>query len=138
MKKYFYSSLVLAVLIFGFSNNASADSGLGGFFSYVSGLGEDVWNLATVSTPNMIERMFAYLLQWYITVEFYLLKQALEFSWQISGVVLEDLALGSKLNNAISFLPNDVQAALVQMRILDGIELLLQAYVTRFTFDLIN
>jgi len=135
--KIFYV-IVSITLFFAVSSTASADTGLGAFFSFVTGLGEDVWNLATNKTPSLLTRMYAYLVEWYVMVQVFAFAAAVEISWSVAGVILEDLALGSKLNAAISFLPNDVQAALTQLKILDAIELIIQAYVTRFTMELIR
>lgn len=136
MKKYYIGFAVLCLFVVSYS--ASADTGLGAFFSEVVGIGEDFWTLTTDTTPSMIDRLTAWFLEYYVLMKIIAFKTALELSWSVAGVVLEDLALGSKLNMMLGFLPNDVQVALVELRILDAIELILQAYVARFSMDLIS
>mgnify|MGYP003147467124 FL=1 len=45
---------------------------------------------------------------------------------------MENFQIASKLASAISVLPQDVKGALVDLRILDGVNIVLQAYVARY------
>lgn len=136
MRNYLIAFVLFSLFFVGSAQ--ATGNGLGEFFSFITGIGEDFWSLTTESIPSMFERFLAWLLEWYVLAQIFAFKSALEISWNVASVILEDLALGSKLNVAIGFLPNDVQAALVQFRILDAIELIFQAYVTRFAMDLIR
>ena len=128
--------IVITLLILPFS--AMADTGIGAFFSYLVELGESFWNMATNSVPSMIERFFAWVLEWAVLIKAYLFYSSVQFAWGVSSVILEDIALGSQLNAAIGFLPQDLQAALIQLRLLDGVEIIIQALVARFAMDFIN
>lgn len=131
MKYVIFAILLLPVPAF-------ADTGIGAFFSWIVELGDSFWTLATDTAPSVIERFFAWVIEWAVMIKAYLFYQSIQFSWSVASVILEDIALGSQLNAALGFLPQDIQAALVQMRILDGVEIIIQAFVARFAMDFVN
>lgn len=125
--------LLLAALLF--ITPASADSGLGSFFTWVAGIGEDFWLLVTQESPDMIDRFFAWVIEWAIYLKFQLELAAIKTAWNIAKVILTDLQFGNQLNALLALLPPDMQAAIMKLRILDGIEILINAMLTKFVLD---
>jgi hypothetical protein len=133
MKKIIFIAFILL-----FPTFALADTGIGNFFSWLTGIGDDFWTLITVKTPTLFDRFWAYLLEWLILAKIYMWISAAKISWGVASVIIADLALGSQLNSLMGFLPNDVQAALVQLKLLDAIEMIIQAFIARFAMSIIN
>ena len=129
--------LFIALLLL-FPSYAFADTGIGEFFGWITGIGEDFWTLLTVKSPSMFERFWTWALEWYILAKLYGWISAVKVAWGVASVILADLALGSQLNSLMGFLPNDVQAALVQLKLLDAIEMLIQAFIARFAMNVIS
>ncbi|WP_340677873.1 DUF2523 family protein [Paraglaciecola sp.] len=129
--------IILFLIALSFAPVASAVT-FGDAISFFTGLGEDFWSLVTIETPSMIERFFAWVLEIMVVWKFQALLSSTKLAWSVAAVILADMQLGSQLNSLIGFLPNDVQAAMVQLRIMDAIELIIQALVARFALDMVQ
>ena len=116
---------------------AQDNSGLFGFFSWISSLGEDLYNAAAVDAPSAIQRFYATAIEWFAVIWINAQIEAVKFAWGVAKVILEDLAFGSTLNALMSSLPNDVQAFLGVIRFADCVEILVGAHVTRFVMGII-
>lgn len=58
--------------------------------------------------------------------------QTMKLAWTTAKAIMENFQIASKLASAISVLPQDVKGGLVDLRILDGVNIVLQAYVARY------
>lgn len=92
----------------------------------------DFWSFFNDDVPSFFDRMFIFFFEkltlFWITTKLEMIK----LSWLIAKGVIENFQIGSKLLAATSLLPNDVQAAFIDLRLFDAVNLLIQAYVTRF------
>ena len=118
---------------------ALADTGSGlsisDFFEWIANLGNDIWNLMTVDTPNMIHRMWAFIIEWYLLLQFYWLKELLEFSWLVAKAILQDLNVVSQIIALSNSLPPDLKQTLIDLRVFDAVALILDAIIARFILD---
>jgi hypothetical protein len=69
---------------------------------------------------------------WYIKLKLFAYLEALKFSWVVGKQILLDFNIMSQITAQINLLPQDVRQALVDMRIFDGLNILLNAFMTRF------
>lgn len=58
--------------------------------------------------------------------------------WAVAKVIIQDLNIMSQITSQISLLPQDVRQALIDMRLFDGMNLLFNAYMTRFVMNFIR
>lgn len=128
---------LFSFVAFGQDTPAETVKGITGFFSKTTGFFEDTWTFMTVETPSAIQRFFAWVIIW--GVKFWIVTQIeiIQFSWGVAKVILEDLALGTNLNAVLSSLPPDLKAFCVQARVLDAVEVLFTAHVTRFVMNIV-
>lgn len=56
----------------------------------------------------------------------------LEFSWDVAKEILTQLNISSEIQKALNFLPSDTVQQLNFFNVINGINLLLNAWVTRF------
>ena len=71
---------------------ASTGSGLGSFFSGVNTFFNDVMQFLTVETPSMMQRFWAWAIEWFVMIKLYLQYESIKFSWGVAKVILEDLS----------------------------------------------
>lgn len=133
MKK-FAPLLLLFLPLFALADTGSGLS-ISDFFEWVANLGSDIWNLMTVDTPNMIHRMWAFIIEWYLLLQFYWLKELLEFSWLVAKAILQDLNVVSQIITLSNSLPPDLKQTLIDLRVFDAVALILDAIIARFILD---
>ena len=56
----------------------------------------------------------------------------MKLAWTVAKAVFENFQIGSKLANAATALPRDVQAAIVDMRLFDGLNIVINAFIARY------
>lgn len=92
----------------------------------------DLWTYFFEDVPSFFERMFKYVYEFAFQIKLYFFEMALKASWTIGKEIIESFQIMSSITSGVSALSPDVRQALVDMRLFDGINLLLQAHVTRF------
>lgn len=97
---------------------------------------DELWTFLFTDTPNMIERFMAYLVQKWVEIKLWAYFEFIKLSFNIAKVILADLNVMSTITSQMSLLPQDVRQVLVQTRLVDGINLIVQAYATRFVMSL--
>lgn len=58
---------------------------------------------------------------------------AMQFSWDVAKTIMQNLRIGDQINNALSGLDSTVISYLNFFRVFEGLNLIIQAYITRFT-----
>ncbi|WP_281556537.1 DUF2523 family protein [Thalassomonas sp. RHCl1] len=135
MKKLFlFSLLLLPALVY--ANTQTYQDAAGTSQMLADSIG-DFWTYLFTDTPNMLHRFAAWLLEYWVQLKLYVYLELMKFSWGVAKVIIEDLSIMSQITAQMSLLPIDVRQAFVDMRLFDGINLILNAYVTKFVMRLL-
>ncbi|WP_462174333.1 DUF2523 family protein [Pseudoalteromonas xiamenensis] len=92
----------------------------------------DFWEMFDSDIPDMITRFFAWLIEYATLIKLKIEFETVKFSWQVAREIIENFQVGSRIASAASSLPKDVQAALVDMRAFDALNVVIQALTTRY------
>ena len=117
---------------------AETYSDTGGFFQMIGDFFNNIWDFFLVDIPELIKRALAYFIVWYSKAKIYALYELMKFSWDVAEIIIEDLGIMSQIAAQMSLLPPDVRQAFVDMRLFDGINLLLNAYMTKFVMNFLK
>ncbi|MCE9783717.1 MULTISPECIES: DUF2523 family protein [Shewanella] len=128
MKYFIFVLLFVPVLAFA----ADGQSGLGGALQSIRDFGNDIQFFLSESVPNFFHRLAAYVFEAVIYVKYVLFLESVKFSWNVAKVILSDLAVSEHIMNAMSALPPSIRAGIVDLRIVDAINIILNAYASRF------
>ncbi|MDK1285957.1 DUF2523 family protein [Pseudoalteromonas umbrosa] len=138
MKRYILvcSGLIIFML---YMSTASATqySGFDGWLDLISDFITDFWSFFDTDFPEMVIRFYAWAIEWITLLKLKLELQSIQFAWLVAKQILENFQIGSKIASAASALPLDMQSALMDMRIFDGFNLIINAYVTRYVMRFI-
>lgn len=122
----------LLIIVFFYSQDAMASDGISGFAQDVKDFFSDIWAFFTEAIPDMFYRLGAWLVEAIVYVKVVMMYQSMMFSWNIAKVILEDLQVSQLLMSALGGLPPSLRAFITDCRIVDGINVVLNAYATRF------
>ena len=111
----------------GFEGAAQA---MGHFFT-------DIWTFLDDDVPNFFERALAFIIEKVTLMRIAAELEAMKLAWSVSKAILENFQVASKIANAANALPQDVKAALVDMRFFDGLNIVIQALVARYVLRFI-
>lgn len=133
MKKLFFLFLLVPFL-------ATADTytDVAGASQMVADSFTAMWDFMYTDIPDLIQRAIAYFIMWTIKgkLEFYMMF--IPYAWGIAQVIIEDLNIMSQITSQMSVLPVDVRQVFIDMRLFDGINLLLHAYITKFVMNFLG
>ena len=110
----------------------SALSGAQGAATVASNFLSDFWDFFDNDVPNFFQRSLTYITEKIILFKINAQIEAMKLAWSISKNILESFQVGSKIASAATALPRDVQAAIVDMRLFDGLNVIIQAFVARY------
>jgi hypothetical protein len=117
---------------------AETYEGIGGFFQMIGDFFDNIWEFFFTDIPNLIQRALAYFIVWATKAKIYAMYEFMKFSWQVAEIIIQDLNIMSQITAQVSLLPPDVRQAFIDMRLFDGINLLLNAYMTKFVMNFIR
>lgn len=120
------------IIVFFYSQDAMASDGISGFAQDVKDFFSDIWAFFTEAIPDMFYRLGAWLVEAIVYVKVVMMYQSMMFSWNVAKVILEDLQVSHLLMSALGGLPPSLRAFITDCRIVDGINVVLNAYATRF------
>ncbi|EPB3090807.1 DUF2523 family protein [Vibrio vulnificus] len=86
-------------------------------------------------TPNFIERMFAYLIEFSIYLKWYFNLEMLKFAYGVSQALISNIGLDSLIGNAVERLSPEYQNILQAFGMLRAISLICEAAVLRFVLN---
>jgi len=92
----------------------------------------DFWKYLFDDVPTLWDRFWAWVLVWYVKAKLFAYLELIRFSWAIGQVIIADLNIMSQITANISALPADVRQAFVDMRLFDGLNILMSAFMTKF------
>lgn len=133
MRLFVFLFLMLPLTVL--AQQQTQGSGIDGFWGAVMSYFGDFWNVLTVEVPGSVARFFAWVIEWGVLLKLHLQLEGIKFGWQIAKVIIEDLSFGSQVNVLLDALPNDLRAFLSIIRLVDALELLFTAHITRFVMS---
>ncbi|OUR82684.1 hypothetical protein A9Q75_05180 [Colwellia psychrerythraea] len=130
--------LLILLLLVPFLATADTYTDVGGASQMVADSFTDLWDFMYTDVPDLIQRAIAYFITWSIKgkLEFY--KVFIVYAWGMAKVIILDLNIMSQITSNMSALPVDVRQAFIDMRLFDGINLLLHASVTKFVMNFLG
>lgn len=133
MKKLFFIFLFVPFLAI-----ADTYTDIGGASQMVADSFTEMWDYLFDDVPSMLERSTAWFVVWSVKAKLYAYLELMKFSWGVAKIIIADLNIMSQITSQMSALPVDVRQAFVDMRLFDGINLLLQAYMTKFVMNFLR
>lgn len=97
----------------------------------------DIWKFLDDDVPNFFERMVAYVIEKITLMRIAAQLEAIKLAWSVAKAIMENFQLASKVLSAANGLPQDVKAALVDMRFFDGFNIIIQALLARYVMRFI-
>ena len=131
-------SLVVIALILPFYTFAETYQDAAGTSQMIADSIGDYWSYVFDDVPTMLERFWGWLIIYWVKLKLYAYIELMKFSWGVAKVIIQDLNIMSQITAQMSLLPQDVRQAFVDMRLFDGINLLFNAYVTKFVMGLLR
>jgi len=98
----------------------------------------EMWDFFFDDVPSMLQRLTGWLIVWVVKAKLYFQLEIIQYSWGVAKVIIADLNIMSQITAQMSLLPQDVRQACVDMRFFDGMNLLLNAYMTKFVMNFIR
>ncbi|MDP2563760.1 DUF2523 family protein [Pseudoalteromonas marina] len=92
----------------------------------------DFWDFFDNDVPNFFERALSYVFEKIVLFKINAQIESMKLAWSISKNIIESFQVGSKIASAASGLPQDVKAALVDLRLFDGLNIIVQAFIARY------
>lgn len=128
------NKFILFTLFFIFSSSSYAGiyQDIAGAAQMVSDSFNEVYTFFFNDIPSLAQRFFAWFIVWFVKAQLFLKLKLMTFAWGVAQVIISDLNIMSEITSQVSSLPQDIRQAIVDMRLLDGMNLLLNAYVTKF------
>ncbi|WP_064435452.1 DUF2523 family protein [Pseudoalteromonas neustonica] len=127
------SKIILLILFFSpFFVLANEPSGIAGFAQNAGDFFTDIWTFFDNDVPNFFQRALNYIIEKIVLFKINAQIESLKFAWSVAKSILDNFQVASKIASAASALPQDVKAALVDMRLFDGVNIIIQALVARY------
>lgn len=133
MKKILFVLFLFPFLAFGdtYTDVAGASQMVADSFS-------DLWTFFFDDVPSMFQRLTGWAIVWMVKAKIYVQLELMKYSWTVAKVIIADLNIMSQITAQMSLLPQDVRQAFVDMRLFDGLNLMFQAYMTKFVMNFIR
>ncbi|WP_105215942.1 DUF2523 family protein [Pseudoalteromonas sp. T1lg22] len=97
----------------------------------------DFWDFFETDIPDFVVRLMAYAFEQYLLIWLGIKLEAMKLGWAVAKQILQNLEFASQVTSRMNALPNDVRAALVDLRIMDCMNIIANAYVARFVMRFI-
>lgn len=85
--------------------------------------------------PSVMERLFAYIIEYSVMISLKMKLESLQFSYGVATAVLQNLSFNSLINDAFSQLPQSQREIIGAYGIGAGIVRIIEAAMTRFVMD---
>lgn len=86
-------------------------------------------------TPNFIERVFAYIIEYYVYLKFYFALESLKFSYGVAQALITNVGLDTLITTAVERLSPQHQSILQAFGFLRAITIICEAAVLRFVLN---
>lgn len=131
MKKIF----LLAFLFIPFLAFSNTYEDIGGASQMVADELGGFWTFFFEDIPSIITDLFKFLMVIALEVKLFIMTHMLLAAWAIAKEMIESFQIMSTITANMNLLPQDVRQVLVDTRLLEGFNLVVQAYVTRFVMN---
>lgn len=129
--------IILLLLTIPFVVTAAQYQNTGGAFQMISDYFKTFQDLVFNDVPNMLQRFTAYVIELVIQAKLAAQLYAIEFAWGVAKQLLLNIGIMSEITAQIGALNQDVKQALVDMRLFDGLNIVLTAHMTRYVLGMI-
>jgi len=116
---------------------ADSNSGFGGAFQSIIDFCTDIMNFFTIAIPSFFHRLTAWAFEAFIYIKFLLYVETIKYSWQVAKLVISDLSISETITSSLSSLSPTIRAVLSDLRLIDAVNVVLNAYVTRMVMRFI-
>jgi len=130
-----YLIFIPLILLISIPAHASESGFITGFIDWFTGSFNELSDFFTKSVPSMIQRALAYFIEWAVYLKFYLWLGTIKFAYGIAQNIANDLMVFQYLSTAVASLPPDLQFTLNSWNVPNCINLVVNAYITRFVLD---
>ncbi|MFL3650092.1 MAG: DUF2523 family protein [Pseudoalteromonas sp.] len=133
------NKIILGLILLTFSIGVYADDyqGIAGFAQSVGYFFTDIWDFFENDAPKFLRRTSNWIITQVTLFQINAQIETTKLAWGIAKSIAENFQIGSKIATAANALPQDVQAALVDMRLFDGVNIIVQALIARYVLRFI-
>ena len=130
---FFVSFMLFPFLAFA----ADSNGGFGVAFQSIIDFGTDIMNFFTIAVPSFFHRLTAWAFEAFIYIKFLLYVETIKYSWQVAKLIISDLSISETITSSLSSLTPTIRAVLTDLRLIDAVNVVLNAYVTRMVMRFI-
>jgi hypothetical protein len=127
---------LLFILIMLIPSIALADDG--SFLDYVGNRINDLHYTITQEIPSVFHRFVAWGIEYYSLAVITVKLQTIEFAYLVAKQIATDINISAYLVSSISQMPSGVRWALQELGFANGLNLLINAYITRFVMNIMG
>jgi len=127
---------LLFILIMLIPSIALADDG--SFLDYVGNRINDLHYTITQEIPSVFHRFVAWGIEYYTLAVITVKLQTIEFAYLVAKQIATDINISAYLVSSISQMPSGVRWALQELGFANGLNLLINAYITRFVMNIMG
>lgn len=107
-------------------------TGAQGAATVASNFISDIWDFFDKDVPEFFQRALAYIIKQVVLFQINAQIEAIKLAWSVSKEILESFQIASKIASTANALPQDVKAALVDLRFFDALNIIVQAFIARY------
>lgn len=108
------------------------------FINWVSGIFTDAHAFLTDGVPYIVSRTLAYIVEIGVYVKIQGELMMIKVGYSVAHQIIQDFNISAILQPLMSALPSSVQWFLFQSGIVDGMNMVLHAIVTRFVLNFLG
>ena len=97
-----------------------------------------IYDFITIDIYNLITEAVAFIILHWTLFSLKLQLSFMQFSWDVASVIIADLQITQKINESLNLLPNDVVQKLHFFNVTSGLNLIINAAVTRYVMGFIR
>lgn len=105
------------------------------FLDYIGNRLNDIHYTVTEEVPGLFHRFTAWGIEFYTLCVITAKLEMLKFAYLVAKQITTDINLSGYLLSSISQLPSSVKWALEQLNFVNGLNLIINAYITRFVLN---
>ena len=109
-----------------------------GFWNGFTDFFEAILNFIFITIPQFFSDLLVYIVSYALYIKFTLMLGSIEFAFDAATSFLNLVDLNTTITSATSGLPPDLQRAAYDFRFFQCVSLIIEAYIARFIFDLMN
>ena len=108
---------------------------MGDFFNFISQAANDIHAFFTDGVPYIVSRTLAYIVEYSLYLKIQTEIMMIKIGFAVAEQILMDINISATLQPLFSSLPSGVRWFLSMSGMIDGMNIVLHAIVTRFTLN---